>query len=145
MWSGVVKAVGDVPEMTARGRGKFRWTPDGLWIVGDFRQDQFYNGKKVTRWTAHYVAGWDVARRQYVAFAADSNGRSVPFTGQIDGDTFTIVSDGAMIAGAPVRLRMMWDATDPSAIQWRNEMSISDGPWTLVEEYEMRSIRPDRS
>lgn len=87
-WTGTVKATPTAPEMSATGRGTFRWSRDGLWIVGEFQQDQFYQAEKVTQWSAHYVAGFDYSRQQYVAFACDSNGRSVPFTGLIEGDTF---------------------------------------------------------
>jgi hypothetical protein len=137
-WTGTVKATPQTPEMTASGRGTFHWTADGLWVIGEFAQDQFFEGRKVTSWSAHYIAGYDYSRQAYVAFAADSNGRAVPFTGSIEGDSFTIVSDGATIAGAPVRLRMIWDVSTPRRPRWRNEMSIAEGPWTLVEEYEMR-------
>ncbi len=137
-WTGTVKANGAVPEMTAVGWGRFRWVSDGLWVVGEFQQDQFYEGQKVAEWSAHYVAGWDYSREAYAAFAADSNGRCVSFTGTIEGDRFTITSDGATIGGMPVRLRMIWDASSPGVMNWRNEMSVAEGPWTLVEEYEMR-------
>lgn len=136
-WTGHVRAAGDVPEMTATGEGRFHTTPNQLWIVGEFFQDQYYQGRKVAEWSAHYVAGWDTARHCYVAFAADSNGRSVPFTGAIEGDRFVITSDGAVIGGAPVRLRMIWDASNPATMTWRNEISVTEGPWTLVEEYDM--------
>jgi hypothetical protein len=136
-WTGTVKANGAVPEMTATGRGTFRWINRGLWVLGEFHQDQFYEGRKVTEWSAQYIAGWDYSRKTYVAFAADSNGRCVPFVGAIEGDRFVITSEGATIGGAPVRLRMIWDATDPAVMRWRNEMSIADGPWTLIEEYDM--------
>lgn len=137
-WTGVVKAAGGLPEMTAKGSGTFRWTNDGLWVIGDFAQDQFHDGRQVGTWSAHYIAGWDVARAGYVAFATDSNGRSVAFSGVIAGDTFTITSDPLQIGGAPVKLRMIWDISDPAVARWTNEMSIAGGPWTLVEEYEMR-------
>lgn len=94
----------------------------------------------VTSWSAQYIAGWDLARRCYLAFAADSNGRSVPFTGAIENDRFVITSEGASIGGAPVRLRMIWDATTPDVMSWHNEMSIADGPWSLIEEYQMRAL-----
>jgi hypothetical protein len=139
-WTGTVKATPTTPEMTAKGRGTFRWSPDGLWVIGEFAQDQFYGGDKVTTWSAHYVAGWDYSRRAYVAFASDSNGRAVPFTGKIEGDQFIITSDGATIGGAPVRLRMIWDASDPAVMHWRNEMSLEGGAWMLIEEYEMRPM-----
>jgi hypothetical protein len=140
-WTGTIKASGALPEMTAKGRGTFRWTDDGLWVLGDFRQDQFHEGRRVTEWSARYIAGWDFSRQAYVAFAADSNGRCVPFTGAIEGDRFTITSDGATIGGMPVRLRMIWDLTGTEAMRWRNEMSVAGAPWTLVEEYDMQ---PDR-
>ena len=136
-WTGTVKATPSTPEMTAEGHGTFRWSADGLWVIGEFRQDQFYEGEKVTEWSAHYVAGYDFSRQTYVAFACDSNGRSVPFTGTMTADTFTITSDGASIAGAPVKLRMIFDLADPKVMRWRNEMSLAEGPWVLVEEYDM--------
>jgi len=139
-WTGRVRAAEPVPEMTAIGQGRFHSSADGLWIIGEFSQDQYSDGQKVTSWSAHYIAGWDVARRCYVAFAADSNGRSVPFTGTVDGDRFVITSDGANIGGAPVRLRMIWDASMPEVMTWRNEMSIADGSWSLIEEYQMRPL-----
>lgn len=139
-WTGTVKATGTTPEMTAEGRGTFRWINRGLWVVGEFEQDQYYEGHRVTDWRAHYIAGWDYSRRTYVAFAADSNGRCVPFTGAIEGDRFVITSDGATIGGAPVRLRMIWDLSHSARMLWRNEMSVADGPWVLVEDYEMRPI-----
>lgn len=139
-WTGTVKATPTTPEMTAKGRGMFRWSADGLWVTGEFAQDQFYEGQKVTAWNAHYIAGYDYSREAYVAFAADSNGRAVAFTGKIDDDRFVITSDGATIGGAPVRLRMIWDAADPWAMRWRNEMSAAGGPWMLIEEYEMQPL-----
>ena len=139
-WTGRVRAAGPMPEMTATGQARFRSSTDGLWIIGEFSQDQYYDGRKVATWSAHYIAGWDVARRCYVAFAADSNGRSVPFIGTIDGDRFVIVSDDANIGGAQVRLRMIWDASNPDAMTWLNEMSIADGPWNLIEDYQMRPL-----
>jgi hypothetical protein len=139
-WTGTVKATPTTPEMLARGSGRFRREIGGLWILGEFRQDQFHEGRKVAEWSCIYLAGWDAGRSTYVAFAADSNGRSVPFLGAIDGERFTITSEGAPIGGAPVRLRMIWDAADPRIMTWRNEMSVAGGPWTLVEDYEMRPL-----
>jgi hypothetical protein len=93
-WTGTIEATPLSPAMTARGTGRFRWSSCGRWDLGRFRQDQFHDGRKVTEWSAEYLAGWDAARRTYVAFAADSNGRSVPFTGVVEGDRFTITSEG---------------------------------------------------
>jgi hypothetical protein len=66
-WTGTIKANGLVPEMTAKGRGIFRWIDGGLWVMGEFHQDQFYLGRRVTEWSAQYIAGWDYSRRSYVA------------------------------------------------------------------------------
>jgi hypothetical protein len=41
-----------------------------------------------------------------------------------------------------VRLRMVWDASDPSTLYWKNEMSIDGRPWALIEEYEMKPVQP---
>jgi hypothetical protein len=40
------------------------------------------------------------------------------------------------------RLRLTWDAADPRAITWRNEMAASDGSWFLIEEYTMVPRQP---
>ena len=86
-------------------------------------QDQFYRGRKVTTWSAHYVAGYDYSRQSYVAFACDSNGRAVPFSGEVEGDKFTITSEGATIGGAPVKLRMVWDVPlDSTKLRWRRRV-----------------------
>lgn len=107
--------------MTPKGRGTFRWSPDGLWVIGEFAQDQCYQGRKVTSWSAHYAVGYDYSRQANVAFACGSNGRAVPFTGRVEGDTFTIPSDGATIGGAPVALRIIWELSNPQLLRWRNE------------------------
>jgi hypothetical protein len=39
------------------------------------------------------------------------------------------------IGDPPVRLRLVWDVSDPVTITWRNEMSVGGGPWSLVERY----------
>lgn len=142
-WVGTVKATPVTPEMTATGRGTFRWTDDGLWVMGSFAQEQFHAGRQVASWSAQYLAGYDYSRQTYVAFAADSNGRAVPFTGVVTGDLFIITSDGATVAGAPVRLRMTWDLSSSSQMKWRNEMSLGNEVWQLVEEYEMRALGED--
>lgn len=46
-WTGRVRAVGGVPEMTAVGRGTFRWEVGGLWVVGAFKQDQYYQAARL--------------------------------------------------------------------------------------------------
>jgi len=113
VWTGTVKGTPQTPEMSAKGHGRFRWSADRLWIIGMFRQDQFYRGRRVAWWSAHYVVGYDYSRRSYVAFAGDSNGRAVSFIGSIEGTTFTLTSDGAIIGDSPGRLRMVWEASDP--------------------------------
>jgi hypothetical protein len=35
---------------------------------------------------------------------------------------------------------MIWDASEPNVMIWQNEMSIADGPWSLIEEYQMRPL-----
>ncbi len=40
-----------------------------------------------------------------------------------------------------MKLRMVWDLSDGAdKLLWRNEMSVADEPWTLIEEYEMRPL-----
>jgi hypothetical protein len=41
------------PEMAATGKGVFTPILDGAWLVGDFEQDQFLDGKVVITWKAH--------------------------------------------------------------------------------------------
>ena len=134
-WTGTVKAAAGLPEMTAKGRGRFYPIVGGLWIAGDFEQDQYFHGRKVVHWAAHYVAGWHQTRRTYVAYAADSNGRAVEFTGEIEGDTFVITSTPITMGNLSGRLRTVWDLTDPRQLRWRNEISPEGGPWLLIEEY----------
>lgn len=138
-WTGVIKAGGmgpGSPEMLAKGKGTFRWIMDGLWVVGDFEQDQFVGDELAMTWKAHYLAGWDHSVGEYRAYVVDSNGRGSVFKGEIAGDTFTISAlEEVNVGGQSFRLRMVWDMHDPERILWFNEGSVDDGPWFLIEEY----------
>ena len=49
--------------MTAEGRGVHTPIQDGLWIVGDYEQDQFLlDGTFVLKWQLHWVVGWGPGR-----------------------------------------------------------------------------------
>ena len=121
------------PEMTAHGRGAHRTTQDGLWIVGDYEQDQLLlDGTFVLKWELHWVVGWDPDHGEYRGLHADNYGHAGVMRGHLEGDVLTFESIGA----TPVRLRMVWDLTNPAAMTWRNEMSVNGAPFSLVEQYE---------
>lgn len=133
-WSGTIEAgmMGPgSPPMTATGQATFAWTADGLWLRGEFAQDQIAGGQVVLRWHAHYLVGWDPAARDYVAFLADNCGHAGLMRGFISGDRMVLMTpeDG------PARFRITWDATDPAAVRWIDEVSVGGGPWELVEQY----------
>ena len=134
-WSGTIVEGGmglHSPEMTATGRGVHRVIQDGLWIVGDYEQDQhLLDGTFVLTWRLHWVVGWDPDRAAYTATYADNYGHAGVMHGRLEGARLVFETP----AGAPVRLRMTWDAGDPKAMRWRNEMAVGDGPFALVEEY----------
>lgn len=134
-WTGTIVEGGmgpGTPEMTGTGSGVHELIQDGRWIVGTYEQDQFLlDGTFVLRWQLHWVVGWDPDSREYRATLADNYGHADVMRGTIDGDrlTFETIGEGA------VRLRLVWDVTDPDALTWRNEVSVGGGPFTLVEEY----------
>lgn len=134
-WTGTIERGGmgpDSPAMTAVGKGTHTVIQDGLWIVGDYEQDQFLeDGTFVLAWRLHWVAGWDPTNREYRATLADNYGHADVMRGRIEGARLTFETIGE----PPVRLRLVWDLTDSDDIRWRNEMSVQGGPWTLVEEY----------
>ncbi|MGH3465968.1 MAG: hypothetical protein ACRDP9_31240 [Kribbellaceae bacterium] len=135
-WSGTIEAGGmgaGTPAMTARGSGTHSVIQDGLWIVGDYRQDQFLtDGTLVLGWRLHWVAGWDPAAGEYRALHADNYGRAGVMRGRIAGDRLTFES----AVDEPVRIRLTWDLAAADRIVWRNEMSVNGGPWSLVEQYD---------
>ena len=92
-WTGTIEpnAFGPgSPPMTAVGEGVHRFIQDGLWIVGDHRQDQFLaDGTFVARWQLHWVAGWDPQAKEYRATVADNYGHADVLRGRIDGDLLT--------------------------------------------------------
>jgi len=139
-WTGVITADGmgpGTPEMTARGRGRHETIQDGRWIVGTYEQEQFLlDGSFVLRWQLHWVAGWDPAASEYRATMADNYGHADVMRGWIDGDRLTFETMGE----PPVRFRLVWDASNPNDMIWRNEMSVGGGPWSLVEEYRCTPI-----
>ena len=138
-WTGKVHAGGQgpgSPEMEAEGGGTCRWLMGGMWLVGDFRQDQFSGGVYVLTWQLHIVVGWDSQASEYRAVLVDSNGTSAHLRGTIEGARLVMASVEPLTAGGkPIELRLTWDAADPRAVVWRNEMSVEGGPWFLVEDY----------
>ncbi len=139
-WSGTVKAGGMAPgssEMVGEGSGKVKWIMDGLWAMCEFQQDQFIKGRKILSWKLHLVVGWDFLAREYRAVGVDTNGSALIFKCKIEGRVFTLATD-AIVAGRPAKLRMRQDYTDPNAVLWKNEFSVNDGPWQLIEEYVVR-------
>jgi hypothetical protein len=134
-WTGTIQESGmgsGTPAMTARGRGTHQRIQDGRWIVGTYQQDQFLlDGTFVLTWQLHWVAGWDPAAGEYRATIADNYGHADVMRGWIDGDRLTFETLG----NPPLRLRLVWDLTDPDVMTWRNEMSVGGAPWSLVEEY----------
>jgi hypothetical protein len=134
-WTGTIAEGGmgpGTPSMTARGRGTHTSIQDGRWIVGDYEQDQFLaDGTFVLHWALHWVAGWDPAAGEYRATVADNYGHAQVLRGWIDGDRLTFES----IGDAPVRIRLVWDASKPEALRWTNEVSVEGADWVLVESY----------
>jgi hypothetical protein len=133
-WTGTIAEDGmgpGTPAMSAEGRGRHEVIQDGRWVVGTYSQEQYLlDGTFVLRWQLHWVAGWDPALDRYCATVADCYGHAEVMHGWIDGDRLTFESAG----DPPLRIRLVWDATDPDQLIWRNEASAG-GPWTLVEEY----------
>jgi hypothetical protein len=145
-WTGAITegAMGPgTPAMTAEGRGTHTSIQDGRWIVGDYEQDQFLeDGTFVLHWELHWVAGWDPAVGEYRATVADNYGHAEVLHGRIDGDRLTFESLGE----PPVRIRLVWDASDPGDLIWTNEVSVDGGDWVLVEAYDCTPRRtPGRS
>jgi hypothetical protein len=92
----------------------------------------------VLTWQLHWVVGWDPQHAEYRATLADNYGHTDVMHGHIDGDRLVFQT----APGTPVRLRMTWDATDPTDLTWCNETSVSGGPWTEIETYHMTPVRP---
>ena len=124
--------------MTARGQGVHRRMHDGLWIVGDYRQEFLLDGTFVMTWQLHWVTGWDADAGEYRATLNDNHGHADIMRGRIDGDRLLYESTG----NGPVRLRLTWDVSDPRSATWTNEASMAGGPWTLIESYRMTPTQP---
>ena len=140
-WDGQIHEGGmgpGTPAMRGVGRGTARPLQGGRWIAGDYQQDQFLeDGTFVLTWELHWVSGWSPGDGEYRASMVDNYGNSAVYRGWIDGDRLVFES----FEGQGPRLRFTWDASDPGVIRWRNEMSVADGEWFLIEEYPM--VAPD--
>ena len=134
-WTGVIVEGGmgpGTPEMRASGLGTHQLIQDRRWIVGTYEQDQFLrDGTFVLKWQLHWVVGWDPTNGEFRATLADNYGHTDVMRGSIEGDRLTFESIGDL----PVRLRLVWDVSDPGDLLWRNEVSVAGAPFTLVEEY----------
>jgi hypothetical protein len=141
-WAGTIEPDGmgpGTPSMTARGQGLHHRMHDGLWIVGDYRQDQFLtDGTYVLTWQLHWVTGWDADAGEYRATLNDNYGHADVMRGRVDGDRLVYESVG----DGPVRLRLTWDVSDPQSALWTNEASVAHSPWTLIESYRMTPTGP---
>jgi hypothetical protein len=135
-WTGRIEPDGmgpGTPPMTGSGGGRHHLLQDGMWIVGDYRQDQFLaDGTFVLTWELHWVTGWDADAGDYVATHNDNYGHAGVMRGRIDGNRLVYESsDGT------ARLRMTFDAAEPQCVVWTNEISTDGGSWRLVESYRM--------
>ena len=136
-WTGTIVEGGmgpGTPAMTAVGWGRHTTIQDGRWIVGTYEQDQrLTDGAFVLTWKLHWVAGWDPTAAVHRATLADNYGHADVMRGRIDGDRLTFTTFG----DRPVQLRLIWDLSDPANMTWRNEASVGDGAWSLIEEYRL--------
>jgi hypothetical protein len=141
-WTGTIVAGGmgpGSPEMHARGRGVHRTIQGGLWIVGDYEQDQFLpDGTFILTWRLHWVVGWDPDRATYVATHHDNYGHAGLMYGERAGDVLTLETP----AGAAGRQRLTWDLSDPDAVVWRNEAAVGDGDLAEIEVYHCTPVSP---
>jgi hypothetical protein len=136
-WTGVVVADGmgpGTPRMRAHGHGTHEPIQDGRWIVGTYSQDQYLmDGTHVLTWQLHWVVGWDPDRGEYRATLADNYGHADVMRGHLAGDRLVFET----LTPGPVRLRLVWDATDPTDITWVNECSVDGAPWRTIETYRL--------
>ncbi len=137
-WSGTIREGGmgpGSPEMSGVGRATCRLIQSGLWYACDFEQDQrLLDGTFVLKWQLHWVAGWDRATGEYLAYSADNNGPSLAtYRGQIEGSQLIYESIGETLP----RIRLTWILVDPEHATWRNEYTVDGSTWTLIEEYAM--------
>jgi hypothetical protein len=139
-WKGVIHEGGmgpGTPAMTGIGHSRSHPIQGGRWIVVDAGQDQYLeDGTLVLKWQLHWVSGWDPWHCEYRAVMADNYGHTGAYRGQIEGDRLVFES----MSEAGPRLRFTWDASDPTIITWRNEMTEADGSWFLIEEYAMTPV-----
>ena len=117
--------------MAATGKAVFTPILDGAWLVGDFEQDQFLDGKVVITWKAHYVVGWEPRTQAYKITYVDNNGSATLMQGKLEGNRFIVET----IGDVPIQLRLIWTLVAPGQAEWRNECSVNGSPWFLVEEY----------
>jgi hypothetical protein len=144
-WKGTIYAGGmgpGSPAMIAFGKGTHMAIQEGRWIVGTYEQVQhLLDGTFVLRWALHWVAGWDPVSREYRATVADCYGHAEVLHGWIEGDRLTFESND----DSPVRIRLVWDFSDPRHLRWRNEVSADGGPWSLIEDYVLLPDPPAQS
>ncbi len=138
VWSGTIQAGGmgpGSPEMVGTGRATCRPIQGGLWIAGDFEQDQaLTDGTFVLRWQLHWVTGWDRGAGEYRATSADNNGPNMAlYRGRIEGDRLIYESISATLP----RIRLTWILRDPTHATWRNEYTLDGESWIPIEAYEM--------
>lgn len=133
-WTGTVKSGGmgpNSPEMAVVGKGLFHPIMEGLWLIGDFEQDQLVQDEVILRWKAHYMVGWSVQEQAYKIALVDSNGVAGTMKGRIEGNRFVAETYDQ----SPVKLQMVWELLDDGSIRWINRGAVNGRDWFLIEEY----------
>jgi len=137
-WTGMIEAGGmgpGSPAMSGTGSARCQLIEDGLWYDCDFEQEQrLTDGTFVLRWQLKWVAGWDGRAGEYRASSADNQGPNLGlYRGRIEGDRLIYES----VTAERPRIRLTWILDDASHCRWRNEFTLDDASWTLIEEYHM--------
>jgi hypothetical protein len=126
-----------IQEMLALGQGRHERIQAARWIVGTFVRHQFArDGTRILTWELHLVMGWSPAYGEYRATSTDNYGRADVLRGHVTGDRLVFETIGAQ----PVRVRLVWDVTDPANMTWRRYLSVHGGPWSSVERWHLTAI-----
>jgi hypothetical protein len=138
-WTGKVQAGGmgqGSPEMQGIGKASFKPMMGGLWLVGDFEQNQFVNGQLLIVWKMHFIVGWNEAEQRFKIALVDNNGTAALMSGRIEDKRFIAQNS----PNAPVRLELVWELLEDGSVRWTNHCSVQPGSWFLVEEYLCRAV-----
>jgi hypothetical protein len=140
-YTGTWKTEGDAKASPFGPAGKFSGTDTCEWFAGGFQLVCRGEGTgPAGKTTSLDILAYDKEAKAYAYFGINSRGENESAKGSLAGNTWTWLWEGTE-AGKPSRLRYTEVQVSPTSYTFKGEISVADGPWTVIEEGKASKVK----